>query len=223
MEKRKQSAEHLREMRSKILTAAKGLFLKQGYKKTTIRQIVERSGVLTGSIYHFFHNKEDLFQALVMALLQECADIIDERFPDENPVFKYAVMMLTELKSVECNAWILEAYYEGYGSKVIFERMVEHLTDVSARMFADSGLGYSHEDYYLRTLLIKGAMRSCVAEFYFVRPVDFQASWHMLMRMILPMYGADEAEVSSIIQRLEEIDPVIDDICRIIIERTRVL
>ena len=42
------------EVRQRILAAAKELFVQQGYKKTTIRQIVEKSGVLTGSIYYFF-------------------------------------------------------------------------------------------------------------------------------------------------------------------------
>ena len=53
------------EVRQRILAAAKELFVQQGYKKTTIRQIVEKSGVLTGSIYYFFKNKEDIFHHAV--------------------------------------------------------------------------------------------------------------------------------------------------------------
>ena len=64
------------EVRQRILAAAKELFVQQGYKKTTIRQIVEKSGVLTGSIYYFFKNKEDIFQSLVMELLGQCTDLI---------------------------------------------------------------------------------------------------------------------------------------------------
>lgn len=37
------------DVKSRVLDAARTLFLKQGYKKTTIRQIVEHSGVLIGS------------------------------------------------------------------------------------------------------------------------------------------------------------------------------
>ena len=43
--------EHTKEIRQKVLETAKELLIEQGYKKTTIRGIVERSGVLTGSIY----------------------------------------------------------------------------------------------------------------------------------------------------------------------------
>lgn len=46
------------EVRQRILAAAKELFVQQGYKKTTIRQIVEKSGVLTGSIYYFSRIKK---------------------------------------------------------------------------------------------------------------------------------------------------------------------
>ena len=223
MTKKKQPDDHLEIVRHKILDTARALFVQQGYKKTTIRQIVEHSGVLTGSIYHFFQNKEDLFQALVLAMLNECVAIIDERFPGEDPVFKYAVMCLTELKAVEGNAWVRECYYEGYSSKVIFEKMVEHQTLVAERLFAGREPSYTTKDHYRRSLLIKGALRSCVAEFYFSRPGDFSASWHMLMQMILPLYGTGAKQTAAIVGRLEAMESVVDEISRCLIERSRVL
>ena len=42
------------ETRQKILNTTKKLLRQNGYTKTTIRKIVEESGVLTGSIYYFF-------------------------------------------------------------------------------------------------------------------------------------------------------------------------
>ena len=73
------------EVRQRILAAAKELFVQQGYKKTTIRQIVEKSGVLTGSIYYFFKNKEDIFQSLVMELLRQWTISGRSRRPSATP------------------------------------------------------------------------------------------------------------------------------------------
>ena len=102
------------EVRQRILAAAKELFVQQGYKKTTIRQIVEKSGVLTGSIYYFFKNKEDIFQSLVMELLRQCTDLIAAHFRQESPAFRYAALCLVEFEAVAMNQLVRETYYEGY-------------------------------------------------------------------------------------------------------------
>lgn len=34
------------------------LFYVQGYDKTTTRQIIQKAGILNGSLYHSFTNKE---------------------------------------------------------------------------------------------------------------------------------------------------------------------
>ena len=75
----------------------------RGIKKTTIRQIVEKSGVLTGSIYYFFKNKEDIFQSLVMELLRQCTDLIAAHFRQESPAFRYAALCLVEFEAVAMN------------------------------------------------------------------------------------------------------------------------
>ena len=51
-------AERMVGVRANILNTAKRLFLEQGYKKTTIRQIVQESGITSGSIYNLFDNKD---------------------------------------------------------------------------------------------------------------------------------------------------------------------
>ena len=93
MKKKELTGSHLDNVRYRILSSAKELFIQYGYKKTTIRQIVEKSGVLTGSIYYFFKNKEDIFQALILSLLRQCVNLINEHFADSTPAFKYAAMI----------------------------------------------------------------------------------------------------------------------------------
>lgn len=44
-----------------IVSAAAARFAKQGYKKTTIDEIVEQAGISKGLFYHYFNNKRELY------------------------------------------------------------------------------------------------------------------------------------------------------------------
>ena len=48
-------------IKNKIIEVSRRLFVNQGYQKTTIRQIIEEAGINTGTLYHFFRDKEDIF------------------------------------------------------------------------------------------------------------------------------------------------------------------
>ena len=51
--------------RQKILDAAYGLFLDQGFHATSMRQIANKSGVALGGIYNHFKSKDDIFTAII--------------------------------------------------------------------------------------------------------------------------------------------------------------
>ncbi len=203
---------HENNISEKILAAAKLLFIKQGYKKTTIRQIVKESGVLTGSIYHFYKNKEDIFRVLLLLIMKQGTILMDEYFADESPAFKYAAINIVGIKAAESNEFVRESYYECYTSNIVFEQMVEYITDVSERMLRYKTPDYTHEDYYVRTLLIRGAMRSCIAKFYFRQPISSEKCAEMLTKMSLSQFGFDELEIKNVLMRIESLDKSLSDI-----------
>lgn len=49
---------------SRILDAAYGLFMEQGYHGTSMRQIVERAGITMGGVYNHFESKEAIWVAV---------------------------------------------------------------------------------------------------------------------------------------------------------------
>ncbi|HEX9407754.1 MAG TPA: helix-turn-helix domain-containing protein [Vicinamibacterales bacterium] len=51
--------------RGAILKAALELFSRQGYRATSIRDIAAKADVSTGSVYHHFSDKEELFETLL--------------------------------------------------------------------------------------------------------------------------------------------------------------
>lgn len=56
-----------------ILQAAEELFLKDGFDKTTVEDIVQRAGIATGSFYDYFPNKTAMALALLESVSTEIA------------------------------------------------------------------------------------------------------------------------------------------------------
>lgn len=51
--------------RDELLTIAAGLFAERGFKNTTVRDIADAAGILSGSLYHHFDSKESMVDELL--------------------------------------------------------------------------------------------------------------------------------------------------------------
>jgi len=58
---------------TKLLEAARELFVHKGFAATSTEEIVTLAGVTRGALYHQFADKKDLFQALFLSVLDEVA------------------------------------------------------------------------------------------------------------------------------------------------------
>ncbi len=67
------------EKHSSILAAAAVLFARQGYRKTTIDEIVAEAGISKGLFYHYFKNKKELY----ISLYNIYADILSKNIRDK--------------------------------------------------------------------------------------------------------------------------------------------
>ncbi|OEH93053.1 TetR/AcrR family transcriptional regulator [Bacillus solimangrovi] len=61
----KVSKQHLEERRAKILQAATKVFIEHGYERATMKHVMDDANVSRGGLYHYFSNKEDLFEAIL--------------------------------------------------------------------------------------------------------------------------------------------------------------
>lgn len=68
---------------TKLLTAARALFVSRGYAETGTEEIVARAGVTRGALYHQFSDKKDLFRALFLDMLNDVAMELFEKTMDE--------------------------------------------------------------------------------------------------------------------------------------------
>jgi len=200
------------DVKQKILISAKELFIQQGYKKTTIRQIVDKSGVLIGSIYYFFKNKEEIFQSLVLGIFDACDKLVGDYFgTKESPAFRYSFMCAVELQAVEMNERVNEIYYEGYSSDVILDKLVSHAAAMSQIRFKTYNPNFTYEDYYVRTLAIKGVMRNYIANRYLKQDIPFETRINTFLDISLHAFNVEQDEIEEIKKRIADMNKEIVD------------
>ncbi|MGF0313453.1 TetR/AcrR family transcriptional regulator [Rhodococcus sp. IEGM1428] len=64
--------------RSQLLAIAARLFAERGYAQTTVRDIADEAGILSGSLYHHFDSKE----SMACEVLSELMDGLQTRFAE---------------------------------------------------------------------------------------------------------------------------------------------
>lgn len=57
--------------RDELLRIAAGLFAEKGFKNTTVRDIADAAGILSGSLYHHFDSKESMVDEILRSFQEE--------------------------------------------------------------------------------------------------------------------------------------------------------
>jgi AcrR family transcriptional regulator len=64
--------------REELLRIAAGLFAEKGFKNTTVRDIADAAGILSGSLYHHFDSKESMVDEILSTFQEELFAKYDE-------------------------------------------------------------------------------------------------------------------------------------------------
>ena len=123
--------------KNKILDAAFNVFVKNGFKDTTMSHIVKESGLSKGAIYHHYSSKKDLFISLIdhwevysfpdfysggsseesaVKTLQRFADVVYATFNDKPHIFLAEIEFWAQAnKDKEINA----------RSKILYDKILK--------------------------------------------------------------------------------------------------
>jgi AcrR family transcriptional regulator len=186
-------------IRGLILATAKELFLEVGYEKTTIRKIVERSGVSSGSIYHWYKNKDEIFQALMNGLMKSAQRVIHKNLQQTSAVFQYVAFMSIELEAMEADLVLRGIYKAAYTSGAMFEPLVERHAQYTAQLFTGQ---FSYEACLARTILIRASMSGYILVYDFDSVLQREEMRRLLLISALHMY---EVPQKTMVHVLEEI------------------
>ena len=79
--------------RQEILDGCLSLFAQQGYAKLSMRQLSSSLGVTTGTLYHYFSSKKQIFQALFRRTQRQNIRTVTERFKPNSSVEERLIIL----------------------------------------------------------------------------------------------------------------------------------
>ena len=192
--------------RKKILTACVRLFLEQGYKNTSVSQIVDEAGVARGSYLNLFPTKDkillDLTETMFGGQFGVARSIADSKLP---PVYAYAVETAIQLTLTELNENLREIYIEAYSLPDTAEYIYLHTTAELKQIFSANFPDYSESDFYEMEIGTAGLMRSYMArkcDIHF--PLERKLSRFLTAAM--RVYRVPEAELEQTVRFVERLD-----------------
>ena len=194
------------ETRRKILTVCVRLFLEQGYKSTSVSQIVDEAGVARGSYLNLFPTKDknllDLTETMFGGQFGMARSIADIKLP---PVYAYAVETAIQLTLTELNENLREIYIEAYSLPETSEYIYLHTTAELKQIFSANFPDYSDSDFYEMEIGTAGLMRNYMArkcDIHF--PLERKLSRFLTAAM--RVYRVPEDELEQTVRFVERLD-----------------
>ena len=194
------------ETKRKILTVCVRLFLEQGYKNTSVSQIVDEAGVARGSYLNLFPTKEkillDLTETMFGGQFGMARSITDAKLP---PVYAYALETAIQLTLTELNENLREIYIEAYSLPETSEYIYLHTTAELKQIFSANFPDYSDSDFYEMEIGTAGLMRNYMArkcDIHF--PLERKLSRFLTAAM--RVYRVPEDELEQTVRFVERLD-----------------
>ena len=194
------------ETKRKILTVCVRLFLEQGYKNTSVSQIVEEAGVARGSYLNLFPTKDrillELTETMFGGQFGVAGSIADSKLP---PVYAYAVETAIQLTLTELNENLREIYIEAYSLPDTSEYIYLHTTAELKQIFGEHFPDDTESDFYEMEIGTAGLMRNYMArkcDIHF--PLERKLSRFLTAAM--RVYRVPEDELEQTVRFVERLD-----------------
>lgn len=191
--------------RKRILQTCVRLFLEQGYKKTTMSEIIQEGNVSSSSFQNLFGAKDGVLLELTEFMFSGQFQEARKATADLPAVFVYAVETAIQLTLTELNENLREIYIVAYSKPAISEYIVRQTALELQRLFSDYLPGLSYEDFYKLDIGSSGIMRSymavpCTEEF------TLEEKLRCFLNLSLRAYNVPQEEMDKAIAFVEGLD-----------------
>jgi AcrR family transcriptional regulator len=156
------------ERRAEILAIAAEIFARKGFQNTTVREIADASGILSGSLYHHFESKEAILDELLSTMVTDlCADYRTVVEAGDDPITTLRNLVHQQFRAlVQHRAAITTATNDAnllrelprFGHLDEANREIADLWAGVLRQGVEQGLLRSDLDPHLQWAFIRGAM-----------------------------------------------------------------
>lgn len=180
-------------IKESIKGAAKELFRKFGYHKTSVNEIAKKARIAKATIYKYFDSKEAVLHALLMEYIKVNVDELvhgNMNEIDEEAHLNNLIMKTCRLSYTVCNEFIgWDFIRESANSQEFLRNLSNELEDLLVSSFMQLGGGMRKNDNYSQRIrfLIK-CSKSIVFSFAFtsVSDSDVRKNFVSFQKEILP-------------------------------------
>ncbi|MDO5861443.1 MAG: TetR/AcrR family transcriptional regulator [Thermoplasmata archaeon] len=162
----KRRTEKSAETRRRILDASIELFIKNGYEKTTTRQIIQKAGILNGSLYNLFEGKDQIFSDVMMEALWDSIEESEKYMPKNIPfvdVVSFPICLLVYASSRSQR--VAELFATSNRIWEINKRVCESMIDWITEKDVNHTLPTETEDFRIRIYACMGAVGNIIERF----------------------------------------------------------
>lgn len=195
-----------RQVRERILGVSRDLFIEQGYSATTIRQILSASGFTTGTVYHFFRDKEDILYHLAENHLEETHELVYSLLPPgPDYILVYALTIALQIASVNKYEHVAETYLSIYRSWHVCDMICRKSAEKNRKHFEKYNRGMDSEWWYARSLAITGIIQNCIAERLYSGKVPADDRLRIILHGAFSLFNIPQGKIDPAIAMANEI------------------
>ena len=190
----------------RILKVCVKLFLEQGYKKTTVAEIIQKAEVSNSSFQNIFRAKDGVLTELVGFMFSNqfsaARQAAGTKLP---PVFVYAIETALQITLTELNENLRDIYLEAYTQPQCTEYIFQHTAAELKGIFGPYLPEAGESDFYELEIGSAGIMRAYMAkrcDVYF----PLERKLERFLRMSLAAYRVPEAEQAKVLAFIQSLD-----------------
>lgn len=196
------------DVRSRVLDTARRLFIERGYEQTTIREISVASGVSSGSIYHFFSDKEGVFLHLTLEVFEgtlQAAASAAARYRD--PHLSLSLKWAFLIRLISADRRLAELFSVAYRSWKISQALLRVATQRHQELLGPGLEDWDQERFFVATLVLAGVLSALVDERVNLDTLTEEKRVRALLSTALPAFGVLPEKVQGLIEKTLELLP----------------
>ncbi|MCD7738074.1 MAG: TetR/AcrR family transcriptional regulator [Lachnospiraceae bacterium] len=193
--------------RQLIINAAAESFLEKGFTNTTIRHIITKLGINTGTFIGHFKTKEDVLYELVGFVLDQQFAVSEKLVAGrtDDKILLYAAETVLQLYIVEMNENLRDVYYNAYSLPKTSALIQQRVTGKVEAIFKDELPQLETKDFYLLEIATGGIMRG-----FMIVPCNIWFSMNMkveaFLRNTLRLFYVSDEKIEEAIAFVKTID-----------------
>ncbi|MBT8340410.1 MAG: TetR/AcrR family transcriptional regulator [Desulfatitalea sp.] len=197
-------------LKRKIVISSARLFAEQGYEKTSMRQIVKESKISSGSIYHFFKNKESILFSIFFENIYNQLLLLNQEMIREfkKPLIQFSVSAAVLIAVVLENPKSLNLFRVSWTIQAIEETVLQISMKRTRDILENSNLDatYTDDEIYVRELSVNRALGAlCEARSTGRASMKVEDIWTLIIIFWLSGFGFSQAKIDTIVKQTKEI------------------